>query len=77
MSSKPEHSTYFKELIRKLKELRISADTGEIVVPDDDGDVLAFQELEIPFHPEMFDRMSPDEKEALFIWLNKENMPQA
>jgi len=77
MSNKPEHRIYFRELIRKLKELRISADTGEIVVPNDDEDVLAFTELEIPFHPEMFDRMSSDEKEALFIWLNKEDMPQA
>jgi hypothetical protein len=76
MSDKPEHITYFRELIRKLKELRISADTGELVVPNDE-DVLAFNELEIPFHPEVFERMSSDEKEALFIWLNKENMPQA
>ena len=77
MSDKPEHTTYFRELIRKLKELRISADSGEIIVPNDDEDVLAFNELEIPFHPEMFERMSYEEKEALFIWLNKENMPQA
>ena len=77
MSEKPEHATYFRELIRKLKELRISADTGEIIVTDEDDDVLAVSELEIPFHPEMFEMMTPDEKEALFIWLNKENMPQA
>ena len=77
MSDKPEHATYFRELIRKLKELRISADTGEIIVSNDDEAVLAFTELEIPFHPEMFEVMSSDEKEALFIWLNKENMPQA
>ena len=77
MSDKPEHSDYFRELIRKLKELKISADNGEIVVPNDDEDVLAFKELEIPFHPSMFDKMSSEEKEALFIWLNKENMPQA
>ena len=77
MSDNREQTTYFRELIRKLKELKISADTGEIVVPNDDEDVLAFKELEIPFHPEMFDRMSSEEKEALFIWLNKENMPQA
>ena len=77
MSDKPEYATYFRELIRKLKELKISADTGEIIVTNDDGDVLAFNELEIPFHPEMFEVMSPDEKEALFIWLNKEDMPQA
>ena len=77
MSNKPEHSTYFKELIRKLKELKMSAESGEIIISNDDEDVLAFNELEIPFHPEMFEVMSPDEKEALFIWLNKENMPQA
>ena len=77
MSDKPEHATYFRELIRKLKELKISADTGEIIVPNDDEDILAFNELEIPFHPSVFDEMSSDEKEALFIWLNKENMPQA
>ena len=77
MSNKREQTTYFRELIRKLKELRISADTGEIVVTDDDSEVLAFNELDIPFHPEMFEVMSSDEKEALFIWLNKEDMPQA
>ena len=77
MSDKPEHSTYFKELIRKLKELKISAESGEIIISNNDEDVLAFNELEIPFHPSMFDEMSSDEKEALFIWLNKENMPQA
>jgi hypothetical protein len=77
MSDKPEHSDYFRELIRKLKELKISADNGEIVVPNDDEDVLAFNELEIPFHPSMFDEMNSDEKEALFIWLNRDNMPQA
>ena len=77
MSDKREQTTYFRELIRKLKELKISADSGQIIVPNDDEDVLAFNELEIPFHPEMFEVMSPDEKEALFIWLNKENMPQA
>jgi|MGYP000146658142 hypothetical protein len=76
MSDKPEHTTYFRELIRKLKELKVSADSGEIYVPDDE-DVLAFNELDIPFQPEMFEVMTSDEKEALFIWLNKENMPQA
>jgi hypothetical protein len=76
MSDKPEHTTYFRELIRKLKELKVSAETGEIVVTDDE-DVLAFSDLDLPFHPGIFDEMSSDEKEALFIWLNKENLPQA
>ena len=77
MSNKTEDSTYFRELIRRLKELKISADSGEIIVPNDDEDVLAFDELEIPFEPSMFDKMTLEEKEALFIWLNRDTMPQA
>ena len=75
MSDKPEHSSYFKELIRKLKELKINAESGEIITSSDNAEKLEFMQL--PFPPEAFDRMSPDEKEALFIWLHKENMPQA
>jgi len=75
MSDKPEHSSHFKELIRRLKELKISADSGEIITSSDNAEKLEFMQL--PFPPEAFDRMSPDEKEALFIWLHKENMPQA
>ena len=77
MSDKPEHSDYFRELIRKLKELRISAENGEIIVPNDDEDILEFNELELPITPDIFHKMTSEEKEALFIWLNKENMPQA
>ena len=40
MSKRIDDALYFKELIRKLKELRISADSGDIVVPNDDEDVL-------------------------------------
>ena len=77
MSNKPEHSTYFKELIRKLKELKISADNGEIIVPNDDEDVLAFNDLDLPFSVDDFNNMNTEQKEALFIWLNRDNMPQA
>ena len=77
MSDKPEHSSHFKELIRRLKELRISAESGEIVVPNDNEDVLNFHELELPITPATFHKMSSEEKAALFIWLNKDNMPQA
>ena len=77
MSDKPDHSPYFRELIRKLRELKISADNGEIIVPNDDEDVLAFDELDLPFTPDIFDKMSGEEKEALFIWLNRDTMPQA
>ena len=77
MSNKTEDRTYFRELIRRLKELRVSADNGEIIVPNDDEDVLEFNELDIPITPDVFHKMTSEEKEALFIWLNKENMPQA
>jgi hypothetical protein len=33
--------------------------------------------MELPFPPEMFDRLSADEKETLYIWLNRRNIPQA
>ena len=79
MSNKPEHTIYFREIIRKLKEIEVEFRKapkqpndmfyGEL---DDKIDL-----MELPFPPEMFKRMSSDEKEALFIWLNKENMPQA
>ena len=77
MSNKTEDSTYFRELIRRLKELKISADSGEIIVPNDDEDVLEFNELDIPITPDVFHKMTSEEKEALFIWLNKDTMPQA
>jgi len=77
MSNKTEDRTYFRELIRRLKELRVSADNGEIIVPNDDEDILEFNELESPITPDLFRNMTSEEKEALFIWLNKENMPQA
>lgn len=77
MSNKPEDTIYFRELIRKLKELRVSADNGEIIVPNDDEDVLEFNELELPITPDIFHKMTSEEKEALFIWLNKDTMPQA
>ena len=77
MSKRTEDRTYFRELIRRLKELRVSADNGEIIVPNDTEDVLEFNEMELPFSIDAFRNMSSEEKEALFIWLNKENMPQA
>ena len=77
MSNKPEHSNYFRELIKKLKELRVSADNGEIIVPNDTEDVLEFNEMELPFSIDAFRNLSSEEKEALFIWLNRDTMPQA
>ncbi len=78
MSSKPEHTTYFREIIRRLKEMEIEFKKA----PDPDKEVYGemgdkIELMELPFPPEMFDRLSSDEKETLFIWLNRRNMPQA
>ena len=79
MSSKPEHTTYFREIIRRLKEMEVEfrksprqPDDGIYSEMDDKLEL-----MELPFPPEMFDRLSSDEKETLFIWLNRRNMPQA
>jgi|TARA_R110000851_G_scaffold18879_1_gene58796 hypothetical protein len=62
---------YFNELIRKMKELRVSG-SGEIVIPSEKDDGLYYD-----FTTRDFAKLSSDEKEALFIWLNKDDMPQA
>ena len=79
MSNKPEHTTYFIEIIRRLKEMEVEFRKAP-KQPDD----MIYGELddkielmELPFPPAMFDRLSSDEKETLFIWLNRRNMPQA
>jgi len=79
MSSKPEHTNYFREIIRRLKQMESDTDE-DLKHPDDKiygelGDKIEFMEL--PFPPEMFDRLSADEKETLYIWLNRRNIPQA
>jgi hypothetical protein len=79
MSNKPEHTTYFREIIRRLKEMEIEFRKAP-KQPEDEvyGEMNGKIELmELPFPPEMFDRLSSDEKETLFIWLNRRNMPQA
>ena len=79
MSNKPEHTSYFEEIIRRLKELEIEfrkspKRPSDKVYGEMDGKI---ELMELPFPPEMFDRLSSDEKETLFIWLNRRNMPQA
>ena len=78
MSNKPEHTTYFREIIRRLKEMEIefgrTPEPNEKAYSEVDGKI---ELMELPFPPEMFDRLSSDEKETLFIWLNRRNMPQA
>jgi hypothetical protein len=76
MSNKPEHTTYFREIIRRLKEL--DNEFHKNPKPDvysESGERIGLMEL--PFPPEMFERLSSDEKETLYIWLNRRNMPQA
>ena len=77
MSKRIDDALYFKELIRRLKELRVSADNGEIIIPNDNEDILEFNEMDLELTMESFRKMSGEEKEALFLWLNKDDMPQA
>ena len=79
MSNKPEHTTYFREIIRRLKEMEVEfrkapKQPDDIIYGELDGKI---ELMELPFPPEMFERLSSDEKETLFIWLNRRNMPQA
>ena len=79
MSNKPEHTSYFIEIIRRLKEMEVEFhktpnQPDDKVYGEMDGKI---ELMELPFPPEMFDRLSSDEKETLYIWLNRRNMPQA
>ena len=78
MSNKPEHTTYFREIIRKLKELESNSNKKEDTkLPLFDVMDEFPKLLELPFPPEMFEKLTSDEKETLFIWLNRNNIPQA
>ena len=63
MSNKPEHTSYFEEKIRRLKEMEVEFKKAP-KQPDDeiygemDGKI---ELLELPFPPEMFDSLSSDE----------------
>ena len=75
MSDK-SHTNYFREIIRRLKELEIEFHNNpKPDVYSESGERIGLMEL--PFPPEMFDKLSSDEKETLYIWLNRRNMPQA
>ena len=66
MSNKPEHTTYFREIIRRLKEMEIefkhAPDPNEEVYGEIDGKI---ELMELPFPPEMFNKLSSDEREKL------------
>ena len=55
-------------------EFKRAPDSNEEIYGELDGKI---ELMELPFPPDMFDRLSSDEKETLFIWLNRRNMPQA
>ena len=79
MSNKPDHTDYFREILRRLKKME-SESNKNLKQPEDEiygelGNRIEFMEL--PFPPEMFERLSADEKETLYIWLNRRNIPQA
>ena len=72
------HTTYFREIIRRLKELESNSNKKEDTkLPLFDVMDEFPKLLELPFPPEMFEKLTPDEKETLFIWLNRNNIPQA
>lgn len=75
MSNKQEMSN-IEILIRRLKELGIDPGEGDgKQVYGDDTDRIDLIELPVP--SEVFELLSKGEKEALYIWLNRYNMPQS
>jgi len=63
-------------LISQLKKLGIDPGDGDgKKVYGDETDIIGLREL--PFSKEVFDLLSKDEKDALYIWLNRYNMPQS
>ncbi|MBT4207168.1 hypothetical protein HOE22_02360 [Candidatus Woesearchaeota archaeon] len=75
MSNKQE-MVNFKILIRRLKELGIDPGEGDGKRVYGDGED-RIDLIELPVQPEIFELLSKDEKEALYIWLNRYNMPQS
>lgn len=75
------HTTYFIELVKRLKEQEV--DSGEdknIKLPlSIDNEVVEdeFKFLELSEFPVMFEKMTPEEKEIILIWVNRNNIPYA
>jgi|TARA_R110001592_G_scaffold37644_7_gene125400 hypothetical protein len=62
-------SKSFDELIKIIKEFKIKAD--DLPEPEE------YKIMEQSTLPSIFDGLTSDEKENLWIWLNKDNIPQA
>ena len=66
MADKPTKA--FDELIKKIKNLSIK--------PEDVKESKQ-EKVDVPANKNIFDDLTKDEKEGLWIWLNKEDLPQA
>jgi len=66
MADKPTKA--FDELIKKIKNLSIK--------PEDVKESKQ-EKVDVPVKNNIFDDLTKDEKEGLWIWLNKEDLPQA
>ena len=66
MADKPTKA--FDELIKKIKNLSIK--------PEDVKESKQ-EKVDVPLNKNIFDDLTKDEKEGLWIWLNKEDLPQA
>ena len=66
MADKPTKA--FDELIKKIKNLSIK--------PEDVKESKQ-EKVDVPVNNNIFDDLTKDAKEGLWIWLNKEDLPQA
>ena len=66
MADKPTRA--FDELIKKIKNLSIK--------PEDVKESKQ-EKVNVTVNNNIFDDLTKDEKEGLWIWLNKEDLPQA
>lgn len=74
--SNEQEMTNVQILIRRLKKLGIDPEDGDgKEVYGEGSDRIVLGELPLPV--EVFELLNKDEKEALYIWLNRYNMPQS
>lgn len=66
MADKPTKA--FDELIKKIKNLSIKPEDVKESKQD---------KVSVPVNNNIFDDLTKDEKEGLWIWLHKEDLPQA
>ncbi|MBC8428314.1 hypothetical protein H8D04_00380 [bacterium] len=74
--SNNQEMTNVQILIRRLKKLGIDPGDGDGKRVYGDG-TDRIDLIELPLPSDVFELLSKDEKEALYIWLNRYNMPQS